>query len=45
MNILKVINECGNIRTVVYLSVPCNWGTHSYCAKTRVVIRTFALKS
>ena len=24
------------------LSVPCNWGTHSYCAKTRVVIRNYA---
>ena len=28
-----------------YLSVPCNWGTHSYCAKTRVVIRNYALRS
>jgi len=27
------------------LSVPCNWGTHSYCAKTRVVIRNYALRS
>ena len=27
------------------LSVPCNWGTHSYCAKTRVVIRNYALGS
>ena len=27
------------------LSVPYNWGTHSYCAKTRVVIRNYALRS
>ena len=27
------------------LSVPCNWGTHSYCAKTRVVIRNYAIRS
>ena len=27
------------------LSVPCSWGTHSYCAKTRVVIRNYALRS
>ena len=27
------------------LSVPCNWGTHSYCAKTRVVICNYALRS
>ena len=24
---------------------PCNWGTHSYCGKTRVVIRNYALSS
>ena len=28
-----------------WLSVPCNWGTHSYCAKTRVVIHNYALRS
>ena len=28
-----------------YMSVPCNWGTHSYCAKTRVVIHNYALRS
>ena len=27
------------------MSVPCSWGTHSYCAKTRVVIRNYALRS
>ena len=27
------------------LSVPCNWGTHSYCAKTRVIIPNYALRS
>jgi len=27
------------------LSVPCSWGTHSYCVKTRVVIRNYALMS
>ena len=27
------------------LSVPCSWGTHSYCAKIRVVIRNYALRS
>src|SRR6185503_15381285 len=27
------------------MSVPCSWGTHSYCAKTRVVIHNYALRS
>ena len=26
-------------------SVPYSWGTYSYCAKTRVVIRNYALRS
>ena len=26
------------------LSVPCSWGTHSYCAKTRVVIRNYVIR-
>jgi len=28
-----------------FVSVPCSWGTHSYCAKIRVVIRNYALRS
>ena len=27
------------------MSVPCNWGTHSYCAKTHIVIRNYAQRS
>ena len=30
---------------MMYVSVPCNWGTHSYCAKTHVVIRNYTLRS
>ena len=32
-------------RTRGPLSVPCSWGTHSYYAKTRIVIRNYALRS
>ena len=28
-----------------HMSVLCNWGTYYYCAKTRVVIRNYAIRS
>jgi len=33
------------VYNIYIVSVPYNWGTHSYCAKTRVVIRNYALRS